>query len=348
MAPMTRWRSPGGVPGEDVASYYRRRAENEIGLILSEGTVVDRPAARNEPDIPFFHGTDALAGWKNVIDEVHRVGGKMGPQLWHVGAMPSEWTPWVPDAPSESPSGLMAARQSAGKATSEEDVADTIAAFGRAAAAARRLKFDVIEIHGAHGYLIDQFFWSETNMRDDAYGGASLRERVRFGADVIKAVRAGAGPDMPVILRLSRWKQQDYSVRLVHTPAAMAEWLLPLVEAGADVLHCSQRRIWEPEFPEIDGEHGLNFAGWAKKLTGAATISVGLVGLSGDAVGAFLGESSVPTGLEGVARQLDREEFDLVAVGRALLADPDWAKKVHVREVANLRSFSPAALNTLV
>ena len=193
MAPMTRWRSPGGVPGEDVASYYRRRAENEIGLILSEGTVVDRPAARNEPDIPFFHGTDALAGWKNVIDEVHRVGGKMGPQLWHVGAMPSEWTPWVPDAPSESPSGLMAARQSAGKATSEEDVADTIAAFGRAAAAARRLKFDVIEIHGAHGYLIDQFFWSETNMRDDAYGGASLRERVRFGADVIKAVRAGSG-----------------------------------------------------------------------------------------------------------------------------------------------------------
>jgi len=143
--------------------------------------------------------------------------------------------------------------------------------------------------------------------------------------DLIKAMRAGAGPDMPVIMRLSQWKQQDYSVRLAHTPTSMAEWLLPLVEAGADILHCSQHRIWEPEFPEIDGEHGLNFAGWAKKLTGAATISVGSVGLSGDAVGAFLGESSVPTGLEGVARQLDRDEFDLVAVGRALLADPDWA-----------------------
>ncbi len=348
MAPMTRWRSPDGVPGNDVASYYRRRAENEVGLILSEGTVVDRPAARNEPDIPFFHGTDALAGWQHVIDEVHRVGGKMGPQLWHVGAMSSEWTSWVPDEPSESPSGLRSAGQLAGKSMSEEDMADTIAAFASAAGAARRMNFDVVEIHGAHGYLIDQFFWSETNKRGDAYGGASLKDRVRFGADVIKAVRAAVGPDMPVILRLSQWKQQDYTVRLTHTPAAMAEWLQPLVEAGVDILHCSQRRIWEPEFPEIDGEQGLNFAGWAKKLTGAATISVGSVGLSGDAVAAFLGETSVPTGLEGVARQLENGEFDLVAVGRALLADPDWATKVRAGDVANLRGFSPAALDTLV
>ena len=75
-------------------------------------------------------------------------------------------------------------------------------------------------------------------------------------------------------------------------PAEMEQWLGPLVDAGVDILHCSQRRFWEPEFPEIDGEHGLNFAGWAKKLTGAPTISVGSVGLSGDFFGAFQGQVS--------------------------------------------------------
>src|SRR4051812_10424293 len=87
MAPLTRSFSPEGVPGDDVAGYYRRRAENEVGLIISEGTVIDRPASKNDPKIPFFHGDKPLAGWKRVIDEVHSVGGKMGPQIWHVGAM---------------------------------------------------------------------------------------------------------------------------------------------------------------------------------------------------------------------------------------------------------------------
>ncbi len=154
--------------------------------------------------------------------------------------------------------------------------------FARAAADAKRLGFDMVELHGAHGYLIDQFFWSGTNERTDRYGGATLKERARFAAEVVAAVRAAVGPDLPVSLRVSQWKQQDYAVRLAETPDAMADWLVPLVEAGANLLHCSQRRFWEPEFPEIDGENGLNFAGWAKKLTGAATISVGSVSLSND------------------------------------------------------------------
>lgn len=133
--------------------------------------------------------------------------------------------------------------------------------------------FDAVEVHGAHGYLVDQFFWAGTNLRADRYGGPTLRERARFAAEVIAAIRAAVGVDYPLILRVSQWKQQDLKVRLAKTPAAMAEWLVPLVEAGADVLHCSQRRSWTPEFPELDGEVGLNFAGWTEKLTGAATIS---------------------------------------------------------------------------
>lgn len=83
MAPMTRAKAPEGIPGAANAAYYARRAEGDVGLILSEGTVIDRPASRNLPGIPFFHGDAALAGWKTVIDGVHSAGGKMGPQIWH-------------------------------------------------------------------------------------------------------------------------------------------------------------------------------------------------------------------------------------------------------------------------
>jgi 2,4-dienoyl-CoA reductase-like NADH-dependent reductase (Old Yellow Enzyme family) len=348
MAPMTRSHSPEGVPGDNVAAYYRRRAAAEVGLIISEGTVIDRPASRNDPNIPFFHGEAALAGWKKVIDEVHQAGGKMAPQIWHVGSVANPYTQWVPAEPVESPSGLIAPDKPRGKAMSDSDIADTIAAFGRAAAESKRLGFDTVEIHGAHGYLIDQFFWDGTNRRSDNYGGATLQERSRFAVEVLRSVRAAVGPDYPIILRVSQWKQQDYAVQLAQTPDAMADWLVPLVEAGADILHCSQRRFSEAEFPQIDGEQGLNFAGWAKKLTGAATISVGSVGLSGDLLSAFGGESSTPVGLDNLVERMERNEFDLIAVGRAILSDPQWVTKIHAGDQQNLRDFNPAALGELV
>ncbi len=348
MAPMTRTFAPNGIPGPDIAAYYRRRAENEVGLILSEGTVIDRPASSNHPGIPHFYGDAALAGWKQVVDGVHAAGGRMGPQIWHVGSVANGMTEWVPDAPIESPSGLLAPGQPRGETISEEAIADSIAAFGRAAADAKRLGFDTVEIHGAHGYLIDQFFWSGTNLRTDLFGGATLKERSRFAAEVVKSVRASVGPDFPIILRVSQWKQQDYAAKLADTPTAMTDWLAPLVEAGVDILHCSQRRFWEPEFPSVDGDEGLNFAGWAKKLTGAATISVGSAGLSGEVMGAFAGESSTPTKLDTLVERMERGEFDLIAVGRALLSDPAWVAKVRQGEGAVFRNFTADAFATLV
>jgi len=348
MAPMTRTFSPQGIPGDNVAAYYRRRAEAEVGLILSEGTVIERPASSNHPGIPHFHGDKSLAGWKHIINEVHAVGGKMGPQIWHVGSVQAQGTDWVPEAPIESPSGLVAPGAPRGVAMSEEDIADAIAAFARAAADAQRLGFDVVEIHGAHGYLIDQFFWSGTNLRTDRYAGPTIQERSRFAQQVIAAVRAAVGPEFPIILRVSQWKQQDLATRLASSPDAMADWLTPLVAAGVDILHCSQRRFWEAEFPEIDGENGLNFAGWAKKLTGAATISVGSVGLSGDFMKAFGGEASTPVGLDNLVQRVEREEFDLIAVGRAILGDPAWVTKVQRGDTAGLKNFSPAAFAELV
>ncbi len=118
----------------------------------------------------------------------------------------------------------------------------------------------------------------------------------------------------------------------------MAELSAPLVEAGVDVLHCSQRRFWEPEFPEINGGEGLNFAGWAKKLTGAQTITVGSVGLSGTFFGVFGGEASQPADLGALIRRLEREEFDLAAVGRALLADAGWVANCNRAAAPNGRA----------
>lgn len=343
MAPMTRGFAEGGLPAGSHVDYYRRRAEGGVGLILSEGTVVDRPASRNEPGIPFFHGR-ALDGWRSVADAVHAAGGAIGPQIWHASSIKSKTTDWEPDAPVESPSGLEGPGVECGVAMSEEDIADTVAAFASAAADAKRLGFDTVEMHGAHGYLIDQFFWSGTNLRASPYGGATLKERSRFAAEIMTAVRAAVGPDYPLILRVSQWKQQDYRARLAETPDLMHDWLMPLVEAGVDVLHCSQRRFWTPEFPEIDGEDGLNFAGWAKKLTGASTISVGSVGLSGDFFGTFTGERSETASLDRLIERMEREEFDLIAVGRALIVDPDWAAKVNAGRLDELSPFETQAL----
>ena len=179
-------------------------------------------------------------------------------------------------------------------------------------------------------------------------GGAALKERFRFASEVVKSVQSAVGPDDPVILRFSQWKQQDFTFRLTDSPQAMAGWLVPLVAAGVDAFHCSQRCFWEPVFPEIDGEAGLNFAGRAKKLTGAATISVGSVGLTGDFVNAFGGESSEPASLQNLVNRLERDEFDLIAVGRALLSDLLWVKKVRAGDSGALKGITPAALTELV
>ncbi len=123
----------------------------------------------------------------------------------------------------------------------------------------------------------------------------------------------------------------------------MEAWLLPLAEAGVDLFHCSQRRFWDAEFTGSD----LNFAGWAKKLTGKATITVGSVGLSGDFLAAFQGETAMPSSLDELLRRFDRGDFDLVAVGRPLLADAEWAEKIHEGRTSDLSNFSKKALATL-
>ncbi|WP_206919581.1 NADH:flavin oxidoreductase [Alicyclobacillus suci] len=319
MAPMTRQFSPNGVPGPDVASYYRRRAENGVGLIVTEGTVINHPDSSNQANVPHFYGESALQGWANVVNQVHEAGGRIIPQIWHMGAR-GNVNDYV-----------------------ESEIVAIVEAFAQAAAEAKRLGFDGIELHGAHGYLIDQFFWEKTNTRTDKYGGDMVK-RTRFATEVIEACRRAVGPEFPIVLRFSQWKSSDYAAKLAKTPAELERFLAPLMEAGVDVFHCSTRRFWEPEFAGSD----LNLAGWTKKLTGKPTITVGSVGLDGEFMSLFTeGKGAGNAKIDGLIERLEREEFDLVAVGRALLVDPAWVKKIRDGRTDELVPFTSEAIKTL-
>ncbi len=344
MAPMTRSFSPGGVPNSKVVEYYRRRAAAGVGLIITEGTTVDHKASNGYPNVPQFFGDAPLAGWKKVVDAVHAEGGKIVPQLWHVGAVRRLGTEPDGAVPAYGPTEKLKDGNVVVHGMSKDDIAEVIAAFAQATKDAQTIGMDGVEIHGAHGYLVDQFFWEGTNQRTDEYGG-DLAQRSRFAIELVKAVRAAVGPDFPIIFRYSQWKQQDYSARLVQTPEALGEFLKPLSDAGVDIFHCSTRRFWEPEFEGSD----LNLAGWTRKLTGKPTITVGSVGLDGEFLQFMVNTDKIaqPASLENLLKRLGDDEFDLVAVGRALLVDPDWAVKVRDGREAEILPFSRDALGTL-
>ncbi|MCQ0166624.1 MULTISPECIES: NADH:flavin oxidoreductase [unclassified Pseudomonas] len=344
MAPMTRTFCPGGVPHAQVVEYYRRRAAADVGLIITEGTTVDHPAANGYPNVPRFHGEDALAGWKKVVDAVHAEGGRIVPQLWHVGSVRRLGTEPDASVPGYGPSEKLKDGQVVVHGMSHADIRDVIEAFAQAARDAKAIGMDGVEIHGAHGYLIDQFFWAASNQRSDEYGG-DLAGRSRFAIELVQAVRAAVGPDFPIILRFSQWKQQDYSARLVDNAEALGEFLRPLADAGVDIFHCSTRRFWEPEFEGSE----LNLAGWTRLLTGKPTITVGSVGLDGEFLQFMVDTDKVaqPASLEKLLQRLDDQEFDLVAVGRALLVDAQWAAKVREGREQDILPFSREALTSL-
>ncbi|MFD5843509.1 NADH:flavin oxidoreductase [Streptomyces chartreusis] len=343
MAPMTRMFSPGGVPGADVESYYSRRAAAGVGLIVTEGTYVGHESAGQSDRVPRFHGEEQLAGWAKVADAVHAAGGTIVPQLWHIGMVREQGQPPYAEAPAVGPSGLrIGADVATGKAMTRRDLDDVIGAFAEAAADAERIGFDGVEIHGAHGYLVDQFLWEGTNRRTDAYGGDPVA-RAAFGAEIVAAVRERVAPDFPVIFRYSQWKQEAYDARLAETPEELEAILTPLAAAGVDAFHASTRRYWIPEFDGSD----LNLAGWTKKLTGKPTITVGSVGLDGEFLGAFVGQGSGVKGIDDLLDRLESEEFDFVAVGRALLQDPEWAAKVLDGRFGELAPYDAASLKTL-
>lgn len=334
-------------PTEAIARYYARRAAGGAGLITTEATYIDHARSGHNRGYLRLSSPESIEGWREVVRQVHAAGGLIVPEIWHVGLvyltediLSGNPLTYNPELQMVSASGYIMPELKVDEPMTIAQIEEVIESFGRAAANARAIGFDGIELHGAHGYLIDQFFWSGFNRREDDYGG-SVRKRARFGAEVIREVRRQVGPDFPIFIRLSQWKMQDYDARVAKDPHEMEEWLEPLVDAGVDVIDCSQRRFWEPEFA---GSH-LNFAGWAKKVNGLPTITVGSVGLDAEMLESLAkGADAAPVSLDRLMDMLRRQECDMVGVGRSLIADPDWPRKVASGRFEDLVGFTPAIL----
>ncbi len=355
MSPMTRGFCPGGIPTEAVAAYYARRAAGGCALLVTEGTGIDHPASLGLAGMGDGHAPDlrsdaAEDGWRRVVDAVHASGAHIIPQLWHQGPLRS---PGAGPFPGQMPIGPSGDWGPPGRRTSlrpderpgnrrigpplaAADIEALLEAYARSARRAMRAGFDGIAIHGAHGYLIDAFLWCGTNHRDDEWGGDRPR-RARFAAEVVRRVRAEIGAARPIVFRFSQWKLQDFDARLADTPEELGELLAPLAAAGVDVFDASVRYFDSPAFAGADP--GLS--GWAKRLTGCLSMTVGGIGINKGMYDGARGLAAADN-LPALLRRFECGEFDLVAVGRALLGDPAWAGKV----LAGLspEPFDPRAL----
>lgn len=311
-------------------------------MIITEGTWIDHPGAGHDSHVPRFHGAEALGGWKRVAEAVHAAGGKIFPQLWHVG-MHRAPRPGLeqrfpnPETPAFGPSSLPSMDRTV--ALSLADIESIVEAYASAAVSARMLGFDGIEIHAAHGYLIDQFMRRDTNHRRDIYG---MADRTRFAADIIKAIRIGVGARFSISFRFSQWTVKNYDAKLVDTPEELEALLIPLVDAGVDIFHASTRRFSDPAFTGSD----LGLAGWTRKITGKVVIAVGSVGIDKPYGSDRSGHYDVHANVDEVNRRIDRNEFDLIAVGRALLANPDWATRIQ-NDSGPFLNFTPNTSATL-
>ena len=360
MSPMSRSASPGGVPGADVAAYYRKRADGGVGTIFTEAVCIEHPGAIGEFGMgdgrtPYLWGEAALAGWRRVVREVHAAGSLIFPQLMHLGVMkrPGSGGAYREDqvggpsgfwGPAGRPTGLDAetidALDRPGRALSESEIVEIIGAYAASARNAKTVGFDGIALHGGHGYLIDNFLWEGTNARSDRWGGDHV-QRTRFAVEVVRAVRAAVGEDMPISFRYSQWKPQDFTARLARSPRELEEILGPIADAGVDIFEASTRDFADPAFEDSSS----SLAGWTRKLTGKPTAMVGGVAVRRGKFDSTLTPPETIDNLVEIMERHARGEFDLLAVGRALLNDPQWLRKA--RSGDPFLPFDPACLRAL-
>ena len=340
MAPMTRNQSPGGIPTNEVVSYYKRRAEADVGLIITEGVEVSHKASSAYPDVPRLDSEKARDGWKRVVGGIKEHDGAVIAQLWHCGGFRKLGMGPNPEVPGHTASGLVRPGKRVAHAMSSEDIKETIDAFASDAKYCEEIGFDGVEIHGAHGYLIDNFFWRGTNEREDLYGG-SIEKRSQLAANIVKAIRSNVSNNFIVGLRFSQWKQQDYEAKLAASSEELLKLIKQPVDAGLDYLHSSMRRFWESEFEGSDE----NLAFWTKKLTGLPTISVGSVGLDSDFID--MSAPASPRNIDKAISDISNKKYDMVAVGRALLADYEWVIKMREGRIKDIIPYTKEALYKL-
>ncbi|MCG2633522.1 MAG: 12-oxophytodienoate reductase [Gammaproteobacteria bacterium] len=361
MAPMTRsFCGQEGVPGADVAAYYAARAEGGVGLIVTEGVVVNMADARGYGGVPGLANAAQVEGWKEVVTGVHQHDGAIAPQLWHAGRLAHSRAtgglqPVAPSAIRASGAYMDVADPSTltgeipyevPKALTEAEIEAIIQQFGEAAVRSKEAGFDAIELHGASGYLIHQFMNPESNRRSDDYGG-DVERRAEFAARIVQAIRAAVGPDLPVIMRLAQFAINDFEWQTWANPDELECTVKRLVAAGVSLFHASSHRLNTPAFPWLHGANGRSLSSYIKEFSGCPTIAVGGVSYSATVFESLGGGTCAVTDPIDAAAMIEAGDADLIAIGRALISNPDWCRKVEAGEWRSLLPFGREALMSL-
>jgi len=333
-----------GAPTSKMVDYMRRCAAGGVGLIISESTSPDHPSAYWQPIMGRLEPA-TLAAWRPVVEVVHSEGAGFLLQLWHPGAMRkvAEGHP-LASFPAWSPSGLIQAGRPHGHAMTRQDLHELKLSYVVAAQQAQWLGADGVEVHSAHGYLLDQFLWAQTNRREDEYGGACLADRARYSAEIVAAIRAAVGPNFVISYRFSQFKEVDYGAVVADSPADLDGMLTLLRSSGVDMFNVSSRRFHKPEWPESE-QPRFTIAEWVKSMTDAVVMTCGSVGLNVEMFANLFddeepSELTLERDLMLLADWVRRGAVDLVGVGRMHIANNDFVNKVREGRYRELVLFN--------
>jgi 2,4-dienoyl-CoA reductase-like NADH-dependent reductase (Old Yellow Enzyme family) len=314
LAPMTRTSAnEDGTANEQMRAYYTRFARGGFSLLISEGVYPDEEYSQGYHHQPGIANAAHIASWKEVTDAVHLAGAAMICQLMHAGALvqgnrykeeaiaPSAVAPkgeqlsfYGGEGPYPLPVEM-----------TPEAIKSLITGFAKAARNAIQAGFDGIEIHGANGYILDQFLTDYTNQRRDEYGG-STENRVRLLAEVVAATRQALGPQVPLGIRISQSKVNDYTHKWAGGEKDAEIIFSTLSRAGVDFIHVTEYQALSPAF----GDSGPTLVSLAKKY-GQVTVIVN-------------GNLNEPEKAETMLAQ----GADIITIGKGALANPNWPQQV--------------------
>lgn len=315
VAPMTRVSAGAdGCATEHMQRYYGAFAEGGFGLVITEGIYTDKAYSQGYLQQPGLSDSAQRDAWAPVVQAVHAGGARVVAQLMHAGAL-SQGNPHRADRRSASavrPKGQqMAFYRGTGPyrlphAMSREEIAEAIRGFAEAAARAREAGFDGVEIHGANGYLLDQFLTEGSNERTDDYGGR-VEQRLRLINDVATAVRSAVGADFLVGVRISQGKVNDFSHKWSGAESDAAVIFGSLGKLPLDYVHTTEFEAWESAFGD-----GPSLAALAKRHSRLPVIANGSLHDPARA-----------------ANLLEGGDADVVSLGRMALTHADWPRRVH-------------------
>jgi len=340
MAPLTRNRAPDAIPTPLMATYYTQRAS--AGLLITEATAIS-PQGQGYADVPGLYGTEQLDGWKRVTHAVHAEGGKIVMQLWHMGRIvhpvfldgqpPVSASATTAPGEAHTPTGKQPYAEA--RAMTHEDIQRTIADYRRAAENAKKAGFDGVQLHGANGYLVDQFLRDGTNLRTDEYGG-SPENRTRFMREVLEALidsdcfdRIHVSLDTPDVLeatpRMQAWTAAGTTIfvaargNLADSGIAAVEEIdnpLPLViTTGDNALHTPEL---VRDFQSVIGKEAR--AQMLSRINRLPDLLVAAIGGGSNAIGLFhpfLDDKDVEMlGIEAAGHGLEKEHAASLAGGR--------------------------------